>query len=131
MRLQGRRRRAVRSARLQLDVVLDIELHEELLQAVEVDRAGRFELGRRALAEHEGALGADTGAQDPDDHPDSTVGSVLSAWRTAERRLAELDPDGPEWARAQAEIDHFRTEYQRLARTERARQEAPQTFGVG
>jgi PAS domain-containing protein len=59
-----------------------------------------------------------------------TVGAVLSAWRTAERRLAELGQDSPEWAAAQAEIDHFRTEYQRLARTERARREPP-TYDVG
>ena len=59
-----------------------------------------------------------------------TVGSVLSAWRTAERRLAELEPDSPESVAAQAEIEHFRTEYQRLARTERARREPP-TSDVG
>ncbi len=59
-----------------------------------------------------------------------TVGSVLSAWRTAERGLAELEPDSPEWATAQAEIEHFRTEYQRLARTERARRELPR-YDVG
>lgn len=59
-----------------------------------------------------------------------TVGSVLSAWRTAERSLAELEPGSPEWATAQAEIEHFRTEYQRLARTERARREPPK-YDVG
>ena len=59
-----------------------------------------------------------------------TVGSVLSAWRTAERGLAELQPDSPEWDAAQAEIEYFRTEYQRLARTERARREPP-TYEVG
>lgn len=59
-----------------------------------------------------------------------TVGSVLSAWRTAERSLAALAPDSPEWAAAQAEIEHFRTEYQRLARTERARREPPR-YDVG
>jgi hypothetical protein len=59
-----------------------------------------------------------------------TVGSVLYAWRTAERSLAELEPDSPEWATAPAEIEHFRTEYQRLARTERARREPPR-YDVG
>ncbi len=45
-----------------------------------------------------------------------TLGAVLSAWRAAERKLATLDAGRPEWAAAQAEIEHFRSEYQRLAR---------------
>ena len=53
-----------------------------------------------------------------------TVGAVLSAWRAAERKLAAVDPDSPEWAAAQAEIEHFRQEYQRLVH-DRASDSAP------
>ena len=49
-----------------------------------------------------------------------TVGDVLSAWRAAERKLAAVDPGGEEWTAAQAEIEHFRAEYQRVARRTRA-----------
>ena len=60
-----------------------------------------------------------------------TLGAVLSKWRAAERRLAELAPGSPEWTAVQAEIDHFRTEYQRLARGERARIDGRKDSGVG
>lgn len=39
---------------------------------------------------------------------------VLDAWRTAERRLAELTPDDPERRDIEAEIVVLRAEYQRL-----------------
>jgi hypothetical protein len=42
------------------------------------------------------------------------VGDILAAWRAAERTLAELDPQSPEWAAAQASLAHFRGEYRRL-----------------
>jgi hypothetical protein len=45
-----------------------------------------------------------------------SAGSVLSAWRAAERRLAEIDPHAPEWATAKRELDHFREEFQRVTR---------------
>jgi PAS domain-containing protein len=60
-----------------------------------------------------------------------TLGAVLSAWRAAERELAELAPNGREWTAVQAEIDHFRTEYQRLARDERQRHDGRKDSGVG
>ena len=44
-----------------------------------------------------------------------TVGSVLSAWRAAERHLEELAVDSPEWAIAHSESEHFRSEYRRLS----------------
>ena len=49
-----------------------------------------------------------------------TLGTVLSAWRAAERELAALAQGSAEWAAVQAEIEHFRQEYQRLARNKRA-----------
>ena len=45
-----------------------------------------------------------------------TVGAVLSAWRAAERSLEKVAPGTEEWRAAQAEIDYFRAEYQRVAR---------------
>jgi hypothetical protein len=60
-----------------------------------------------------------------------TLGAVLSKWRAAERELAELAPGSPEWTAVQAEIDHFRTEYQRLARDERERIDGRKDSGVG
>jgi PAS domain-containing protein len=60
-----------------------------------------------------------------------TLGAVLSKWRTAERELAELARGGREWTAVQAEIDHFRTEYQRLARDERERLDGRTDSGVG
>jgi hypothetical protein len=45
-----------------------------------------------------------------------TVGTVLSAWRAAERSLESVVPGTEEWKAAQAEIDYFRAEYQRVAR---------------
>jgi hypothetical protein len=60
-----------------------------------------------------------------------TLGAVLSAWRTAERELAALAPNSREWTAVQAEIDHFRTEYQRLARRERKRLDGANESGVG
>lgn len=60
-----------------------------------------------------------------------TLGAVLSKWRAAERELGELSPGSPEWTAVHAEIDHFRTEYQRLARGERERIERRNDSGVG
>ena len=48
-----------------------------------------------------------------------TIGAVLSAWRAAERQLAELSEGEPEWSLVQDEIAHFRSEYHRLARSKR------------
>ena len=45
-----------------------------------------------------------------------TVGSVLSAWRAAERKLEKVIPGSEEWNASQAEIDYFRSEYRRVAR---------------
>ena len=45
-----------------------------------------------------------------------TAGAVLSAWRAAERSLENVAPGSDEWQAAQAEIDYFRAEYQRVAR---------------
>ena len=44
-----------------------------------------------------------------------TVGTVLSAWRAAERRLEVLPAGSPEWTEAQADTEHFRAEYRRLS----------------
>lgn len=60
-----------------------------------------------------------------------TLGTVLSKWRAAERELGELLTGSPEWTAVQAEIDYFRTEYQRLARGERARIDGRKGSGVG
>lgn len=60
-----------------------------------------------------------------------TLGAVLSKWRAAERELGELSAGSPEWTAVHAEIDHFRTEYQRLARGERARIDGRKDSGVG
>lgn len=43
-----------------------------------------------------------------------TVGDVLSAWRTAERRLEALTPDSADWLAVQADIASFRAEYRVL-----------------
>jgi PAS domain S-box-containing protein len=43
-----------------------------------------------------------------------TVGRVLSEWRAAERVLAELPPDSPEWARIQEEVEMLRGRYHQL-----------------
>ena len=43
-----------------------------------------------------------------------TAGHVLSSWRAAERRLAEIPPETPEWALAKRELDHFRDEFRRV-----------------
>jgi hypothetical protein len=51
-----------------------------------------------------------------------TIGAVLSAWRAAERQLAALPEDDPEWARVQDEIEHLRSEYHRLARAHQERE---------
>ncbi len=45
-----------------------------------------------------------------------TIGGVLSEWRSAERKLAEVVAGTREWADAQRDIEYFRAEYQRLAR---------------
>jgi PAS domain-containing protein len=44
------------------------------------------------------------------------VGKILSAWRAAERLLEALEPGSPEWLAAEAETQHFKAEYRRLAR---------------
>ncbi|MEO7117747.1 MAG: hypothetical protein ABIZ34_02115 [Candidatus Limnocylindrales bacterium] len=49
-----------------------------------------------------------------------SVGKVLSSWRAAERKLSVVTTDTPEWEMIQSEIEHFRSEYRRLARSERA-----------
>ena len=43
-----------------------------------------------------------------------TVGRVLREWRAAERVLAELAPDSPEWARIQGEVEMLRGQYHQL-----------------
>lgn len=43
-----------------------------------------------------------------------TLGSVLSAWRAAERRLEEIDPDSPDWHTVQEEIETLRAEHRVL-----------------
>jgi PAS domain-containing protein len=53
-----------------------------------------------------------------------TLGTVLSAWRAAERELAALAKGSAEWVAVRAEMEHFRQEYQRLARKERGRSES-------
>jgi PAS domain-containing protein len=44
------------------------------------------------------------------------IGKILSAWRAAERLLEALEPGSPEWLAAEAETQHFKDEYRRLAR---------------
>jgi hypothetical protein len=44
------------------------------------------------------------------------IGKILSAWRAAERMLEALEPGSPEWLAAEAETQHFKDEYRRLAR---------------
>lgn len=44
-----------------------------------------------------------------------TVGEALAKWRAAERKLAAVDAAGSEWGTVQAEFEHFRREYHRLA----------------
>ena len=43
-----------------------------------------------------------------------TVGSVLRQWRAAERTLAELKPDTPEWRRTLDDIELLRGKYHEL-----------------
>ena len=43
-----------------------------------------------------------------------TVGAVLREWRAAERELAELVPDTPEWARTLSEVELLRGRYEEL-----------------
>jgi hypothetical protein len=38
---------------------------------------------------------------------------ILAAWRDAERKLAQAEPGSAEHARATAEVDHLREQYQR------------------
>lgn len=45
-----------------------------------------------------------------------TAGQVLAEWRAAERRLAELTPDDPDYARITADIESFRSRYQEMFR---------------
>ena len=40
------------------------------------------------------------------------LGSVLAQWRAAERRLATISPDSPEWMAVSAEIASLRATYQ-------------------
>ena len=40
------------------------------------------------------------------------LGDVLAQWRAAERHLAEISPDSPEWAAVSAEIATLRATYQ-------------------
>lgn len=49
-----------------------------------------------------------------------TLGKVLSTWRAPQRKLAALAPDSPEWLGVNHEIDHFRSEYPRVAVSLRA-----------
>lgn len=56
-------------------------------------------------------------APEPDDAGErpagpAAVGELLRAWRSAERRLAEVEPGSDAWARLQAEIEHLRQRYQ-------------------
>jgi PAS domain-containing protein len=55
--------------------------------------------------------------EEPADRPPRmyTIGTVLSAWRAAERRLERVVPGSGEWDSAQAEIEYFRAEYRKLA----------------
>ncbi|HEY4227546.1 MAG TPA: PAS domain-containing protein [Candidatus Limnocylindrales bacterium] len=43
-----------------------------------------------------------------------TVGAVLKEWRAAERKLADLVPGTPAWARTLVEIQFLRDRYQEL-----------------
>lgn len=43
-----------------------------------------------------------------------TVGEVLGLWRAAERRLADIPPEAPEWAALQCEVQQLRDQYQQL-----------------
>jgi hypothetical protein len=43
------------------------------------------------------------------------VGSVLSAWRAAQRRLEVLEVGSLEWTSAQEDSEKFRAEYRRLS----------------
>lgn len=42
------------------------------------------------------------------------ISDVLAEWRSAERRLADLDPSTPEAQRVAAEVDLLRDQYQQL-----------------
>jgi PAS domain-containing protein len=44
------------------------------------------------------------------------IGDVLSEWRAAERRLADIDPQSPEGAAIQAEVEILRSQYHELVR---------------
>jgi hypothetical protein len=41
-------------------------------------------------------------------------GRLITSWREAERRLAELLPGSPEWDALATEIEDFRSRYQEL-----------------
>lgn len=62
---------------------------------------GRFE----AILEPSGGLSGAPGTV-------FALGTVLAQWRAAERRLAAIAPDSPEWAAVSAEITTLRTTYQ-------------------
>jgi PAS domain S-box-containing protein len=44
----------------------------------------------------------------------STASHALAAWRAAERRLEVLEPGGPDWRQAEADVASFREQYRRL-----------------
>ena len=46
----------------------------------------------------------------------------MSEWRAAERKLAELVPDTPDWAKTLSEVDVLRAQYQDIFKA--ARREA-------
>ena len=46
-----------------------------------------------------------------------TIGTVLRAWRAAERELAELVPGTAEWGRRVSEIELLRDRYHELVKS--------------
>jgi PAS domain-containing protein len=54
-----------------------------------------------------------------------TVASLMREWRDAERKLAELVPGTPAWARTKTEIEMLRDRYQELFRSLAHHEEGP------
>jgi PAS domain-containing protein len=48
-----------------------------------------------------------------------TLGEVLEQWRSAERRLAEIPHDAPDWTMVAEEVAELRDQYHALYRTRR------------
>jgi hypothetical protein len=109
--LEGKKRTLSPDDPVMLDLAAQIR---ELAHRVLVDTKHQEVLAQKVSIESE------IGDAPAIDETPRSIPAILAAWRDAERRLEESDPETPEGRALRVQVDHLRSEYRR-AHEERER----------